>query len=51
MTLEQIDKLFTGEKVLLHWHSSMGEIGAAAGNDTDTKEGSALEEQVEKLGP
>lgn len=25
LSLEQIDKLFTGEKVLLHWHPSMGE--------------------------
>ncbi|KAK2760409.1 hypothetical protein FQN54_002479 [Arachnomyces sp. PD_36] len=24
LTLEQVDKLFTGEKVLLHWHPSMG---------------------------
>ncbi|KAE8150909.1 hypothetical protein BDV25DRAFT_139345 [Aspergillus avenaceus] len=27
LTLEQIDRLFTGEKVQLHWHSSMGLAG------------------------
>lgn len=27
LTLEQIDKLFTGDKVMLHWTPSMGEIG------------------------
>ena len=25
LSLEQIDKLFTGDKVLLHWKSSMGD--------------------------
>lgn len=57
LTLEQIDKLFTGDKVLLHWRDSMGEKGAAAaatatGNDShsETKEDSAIEQQVEKLG-
>lgn len=30
LTLEQIDKLFTGEKVKLHWSPSMGEIGRVA---------------------
>lgn len=32
LTLEQIDRLFTGEKVLLHWHPSMG-----VGGDPDTR--------------
>lgn len=53
LTLEQIDKLFTGDKVLLHWQDSMGEKGATAtGNDShsETKEGSASEQRVEKLG-
>ncbi|KAJ5128951.1 hypothetical protein N7448_002661 [Penicillium atrosanguineum] len=27
LTLEQIDRLFTGEKVQLHWHPSMGMAG------------------------
>lgn len=26
LSLEQIDKLFTGEKVMLHWHPSMGSL-------------------------
>ncbi|KAH8649135.1 sugar transporter STL1 [Xylariales sp. PMI_506] len=26
LSLEQIDKLFTGDKVKLHWHASMGDI-------------------------
>ena len=29
LSLEQIDKLFTGEKVMLHWTPSMGSIGDA----------------------
>ncbi|KAB8264562.1 hypothetical protein BDV32DRAFT_160100 [Aspergillus pseudonomiae] len=29
LTLEQIDHLFTGEKVKLHWHASMGTAGDA----------------------
>lgn len=27
LTLEQIDRLFTGDKVQLHWHPSMGMAG------------------------
>lgn len=27
LTLEQVDLLFTGEKVKLHWHPSMGTAG------------------------
>lgn len=30
LTLEQIDKLFTGNKVLLHWHPSMDDDDSAA---------------------
>ncbi|KAI9931196.1 hypothetical protein MW887_010857 [Aspergillus wentii] len=29
LTLEQVDQLFTGEKVMLHWHPSMGMAGDA----------------------
>lgn len=49
MSLEQIDKLFTGEKVLLHWNPSMGEKGlkGAVGWDTEVKSG-ATNEHVEK---
>lgn len=27
LSLEQIDKLFTGDKVMLHWTPSMGSVG------------------------
>jgi hypothetical protein len=30
LSLEQIDKLFTGDKVMLHWSPSMGTVGDAA---------------------
>ncbi|RYP25579.1 hypothetical protein DL768_011456 [Monosporascus sp. mg162] len=30
LSLEQIDKLFEGEKVMLHWTPSMGEVGDAS---------------------
>jgi len=33
LTLEQIDKLFTGEKIMLHWYPSMGAIGQAHENE------------------
>jgi hypothetical protein len=29
LSLEQIDKLFTGDKILLHWDHSMGVPGEA----------------------
>jgi hypothetical protein len=29
LSLEQIDKLFTGDKVMLHWTQSMGSVGDA----------------------
>lgn len=43
LSLEQIDKLFTGEKVMLHWKESMGEIrgeveGGSAGARTGLEE-------------
>lgn len=52
LSLEQIDKLFTGEKVLLHWQSSMGEKGAvlgAVGWDAEVKAGT--QEHVESQVP
>lgn len=53
LTLEQVDKLFTGDKILLHWKDSMGQRGTnvRAGHDgvLDIKEGAAIEHQ-EKLG-
>jgi sugar porter (SP) family MFS transporter len=37
LSLEQIDLLFTGEKVLLHWHPSMGEgLGAFVADSEPT---------------
>lgn len=46
LSLEQIDKLFTGEKVLLHWQASMGEKGAIGGG-SDIKDG-VVKEHIEK---
>lgn len=45
LSLEQVDKLFTGEKVLLHWQDSMGErqgsfaVQALPTNDRDSVSG------------
>ncbi|POS75910.1 sugar transporter STL1 [Diaporthe helianthi] len=43
LTLEQIDKLFTGGKVMLHWTPSMGEIGGPS----EVKDG-VVEQHLEK---
>lgn len=43
LTLEQIDKLFTGDKIMLHWTPSMGEIGEMG----EIKEG-VVEQRLEK---
>lgn len=43
LTLEQIDKLFTGDKVMLHWTPSMGEIG-----DVGEVKGGVVEQHLEK---
>ncbi|KKY30144.1 putative sugar transporter stl1 [Diaporthe ampelina] len=43
LTLEQIDKLFTGGKVMLHWTPSMGEIG-----DVGEVKGGVVEQHLEK---
>ena len=39
LSLEQIDKLFTGGKMMLHWTPSMGEVGGTfrTGSVTDAK--------------
>ncbi|PKS06200.1 hypothetical protein jhhlp_007517 [Lomentospora prolificans] len=34
LSLEQIDKLFTGDKVKLHWHPNMGAIEGVVSEDT-----------------
>lgn len=39
LSLEQIDRLFTGEKVMLHWTPSMGSVGDAA-NRSGMQQGS-----------
>ncbi|ENH75036.1 Sugar transporter STL1 [Fusarium oxysporum f. sp. cubense race 1] len=39
LSLEQIDKLFTGPKVLLHWDHSMGVPGEASERSTGGKSG------------
>jgi hypothetical protein len=44
LTLEQIDRLFTNEKVQLHWDSSMGIAG-----DVDTRVGNATAKDLESV--
>lgn len=46
LTLEQVDRLFTGEKVQLHWHASMGAVGDAS-ERVDEKTGKETVEHVE----
>ncbi|KAH8679520.1 general substrate transporter [Tricladium varicosporioides] len=50
LSLEQIDKLFTGDKIMLHWKTSMGEPGLYVENDKSSGEvgKSEAEERVEK---
>lgn len=45
LSLEQIDKLFTGPKVLLHWDNSMGIPGEAPEKDMDKEIGGAEHEE------
>ncbi|KFY67099.1 hypothetical protein V496_01753 [Pseudogymnoascus sp. VKM F-4515 (FW-2607)] len=46
LSLEQIDKLFTGDKVMLHWHPSMGSIaGAEHSHETGSAKKDHLSEQ------
>ncbi|ETS79304.1 hypothetical protein PFICI_09157 [Pestalotiopsis fici W106-1] len=47
LSLEQIDKLFTGEKVLLHWQPSMGEVGTGNTGSKRAVEQVEKSEQVE----
>ncbi|KAB8069887.1 hypothetical protein BDV29DRAFT_198360 [Aspergillus leporis] len=46
LTLEQIDRLFTGEKVQLHWHPSMGIAG-----DVDQRVGEKDPESILNVVP
>ena len=45
LSLEQIDKLFTGEKVRLHWHPSMGIPGEATQNSKEHLESGGAEHE------
>ncbi|KAK8113419.1 hypothetical protein PG984_013945 [Apiospora sp. TS-2023a] len=47
LSLEQIDKLFTGDKVLLHWKPSMGEVGG--GNASSKRAAEHQEKAVEQV--
>ncbi|KAI3000832.1 transcriptional regulator family: Fungal Specific TF [Aspergillus niger] len=51
LTLEQVDRLFTGEKVQLHWHASMGAVGDASERvDEKTTKGSVEHVDGEGVG-
>ncbi|KAF5245066.1 hypothetical protein FAUST_1956 [Fusarium austroamericanum] len=45
LSLEQIDKLFTGPKILLHWDHSMGVPGEASEKSTDGETGKAIHDE------
>lgn len=46
LSLEQIDKMFTGDKVMLHWHPSMGSIaGAEHSEETGSEKKDQLSDQ------
>ncbi|KAK8119236.1 uncharacterized protein PG998_003862 [Apiospora kogelbergensis] len=47
LSLEQIDKLFTGEKVLLHWKPSMGEV--SSGNFSSKRPAEHHDKSVEQV--
>ncbi|PYH90156.1 hypothetical protein BO71DRAFT_487349 [Aspergillus ellipticus CBS 707.79] len=47
LTLEQVDRLFTGEKVQLHWHASMGAVGDASERVNEKIRGSVEHVEVE----
>ncbi|KAL2169511.1 hypothetical protein VTG60DRAFT_5980 [Thermothelomyces hinnuleus] len=55
LSLEQIDRLFTGEKVMLHWTPSMGSIGDAANRSgpgrshSNPADGASEKAQVENV--
>lgn len=49
LSLEQIDKLFTGEKVLLHWKPSMGEVSGNTSSKRAVEQVEKTTEQVEKM--
>ncbi|RGP70886.1 putative sugar transporter [Fusarium longipes] len=45
LSLEQIDKLFTGSKVLLHWDHSMGVPGEASEKSSDSETGRTIHDE------
>lgn len=47
LSLEQIDKLFTGEKILLHWDHSMGVPGESPSKEEGAEAGKV--EQHEEM--
>ena len=47
LSLEQVDLLFTGEKVILHWKPSMGEPRGSFALESDMSQGS--EKSTEKI--
>ncbi|KAI9730689.1 MAG: hypothetical protein M1834_005657 [Cirrosporium novae-zelandiae] len=48
LSLEQVDKLFTGERMALHWHPSMGHVGSIDGLETGEVAGSVEKGMMEK---
>ena len=49
LSLEQIDKLFTGEKITLHWRASMGDVrGEIEGDSAGQASGGATSLEGEK---
>ncbi|KAJ4310901.1 hypothetical protein N0V94_008221 [Neodidymelliopsis sp. IMI 364377] len=50
LSLEHIDKLFTGDKVALHWSASMGEGGDGANVDVASKDSNAQMIETAKQG-
>jgi hypothetical protein len=45
LSLEQIDKLFTGSKVLLHWDHSMGVPGEASEKSSGSETGKVVHDE------
>lgn len=45
LSLEQIDKLFTGSKVLLHWDHSMGVPGEASEKSSGSETGMVVHDE------
>lgn len=45
LSLEQIDKLFTGDKIKLHWDNSMGIPGEAPAKESDAETAGAEHEE------